>query len=280
MNEVAMEDKYLFREKMVLSPTADWVVFVHGAGGSSRTWRRQIEAFRPYFNLLLLDLRDHGESNSMPAPEDGQFTLELMGKDVIALLEAEGITQAHFVGVSLGSVVVRWVERIKPGMVSGVVLAGGVFRLNWRMKWLLKLGVFAIRILPFGLIYKILSWIVLPKKNHKKSRSIFIRESKKIDPQAYRKWIGIIGNLGQELESFFNEPIDAPTLTVMGSQDHIFLGPARDYAARFPDKTDLEVIQGCGHVCSIEAADRFNALAIEFLQEKVGGGVIPPRIAV
>jgi pimeloyl-ACP methyl ester carboxylesterase len=261
-----MKDKYLFIEKLEVNPAADWVVFVHGAGGSSRTWRKQVEAFRPHFNLCLLDLRDHGESNSMAPPEDGKYTLELMGRDVIATLEAEGITQAHFVGVSLGSVVVRYVERIQPGLVTGVVLAGGVFRLNWRMKSLLKLGLATSKVLPFKTLYQILSWIVLPRRNHRTSRTIFIRESKKIDPIAYKKWLGIIRTVGKELESFFTEPIDAPTLTVMGSQDHIFLGPAREYAERFPDQSDLEVIIGCGHVCNIEAADRFNVLAIDFLR--------------
>ena len=44
---------------------APWLVFVHGAGGSIRTWKYQIEAFRPHYRLLLIDLRDHGFSKDI-----------------------------------------------------------------------------------------------------------------------------------------------------------------------------------------------------------------------
>ncbi len=41
-----------------------WVTFVHGAGGSSSIWFKQIREFQKHFNVLLLDLRGHGDSNS------------------------------------------------------------------------------------------------------------------------------------------------------------------------------------------------------------------------
>ena len=39
-----------------------WVTFVHGAGGSSSIWFKQLREFSKYFNVLLLDLRGHGKS--------------------------------------------------------------------------------------------------------------------------------------------------------------------------------------------------------------------------
>jgi pimeloyl-ACP methyl ester carboxylesterase len=36
--------------------------FVHGAGGSSSIWFKQIRDFQKQYNVLLLDLRGHGES--------------------------------------------------------------------------------------------------------------------------------------------------------------------------------------------------------------------------
>jgi pimeloyl-ACP methyl ester carboxylesterase len=265
--EIANEKKRnLSIEKLFLSDNHDWVVFVHGAGGSRHTWRKQIEAFRPHFNLLLLDLRDHGDSQNMVPPKDKKYDLQLMARDVVRVLMNEAIPRAHFIGVSMGSIVVRWVEKIAPNMVRSVVLAGGVFRLNRKMNLLLRAGLLASRVLPFQVLYRILAWIVLPRRNHSKSRSIFVRESRKIDPRAYLKWLGLVRTIGAELEGFFHRSIQAPTLAVMGSQDHVFLGPARDYAARFPEKTMLRVIEGVGHVCNIEAADIFNQMAVEFVK--------------
>ena len=42
-----------------------WITFVHGAGGSSSIWFKQIRFFSKFFNLLLIDLRGHGNSKSL-----------------------------------------------------------------------------------------------------------------------------------------------------------------------------------------------------------------------
>ena len=39
-----------------------WVVFIHGAGGSSTIWFKQINAYRKEYNVLLIDLRGHGRT--------------------------------------------------------------------------------------------------------------------------------------------------------------------------------------------------------------------------
>ena len=44
------------------TPDAEWVTFIHGAGGSSGIWFKQIRAFQKHFNVLLIDLRGHGKS--------------------------------------------------------------------------------------------------------------------------------------------------------------------------------------------------------------------------
>ena len=46
--------------------SAEWITFVHGAGGSSTIWYKQIKYFSNKYNLLLLDLRGHGKSKSIP----------------------------------------------------------------------------------------------------------------------------------------------------------------------------------------------------------------------
>ena len=38
--------------------SSNWVTFIHGAGGSSSIWYKQIRTFSKKFNLLLIDLRN------------------------------------------------------------------------------------------------------------------------------------------------------------------------------------------------------------------------------
>ena len=60
-----MSKDILFHTIFVHETSKTWVVFVHGAGGSSAIWFRQLKAYKKEYNVLLLDLRGHGKSNDL-----------------------------------------------------------------------------------------------------------------------------------------------------------------------------------------------------------------------
>lgn len=265
MEAVQTAKHTLYSEQHISAPHHPWIVFVHGAGGSVRTWKYQLDSFRKDFNLLVIDLRDHGNSQKMPPPRDGRYSFQLMARDVVQVLESRGIAAAHFVGVSMGSIVIRWVEHLFPHKVQSIVLAGGVFRLNLKLKWGIRLGILMARLFSFRVLSRLLSLLIMPRGNHQKARRVFLREADRIHPLAFKKWMGIARTIGKELEMFFRKKISVPTLVVMGGQDHVFLQPSRRYAEKNA-KVRLQVIPGCGHVCNIEAADAFNDMALRFLR--------------
>ena len=50
----------MLKYELINNQKDEWVVFVHGIGGSTRTWNKQINDFSNHYNLLLLDLPGHG----------------------------------------------------------------------------------------------------------------------------------------------------------------------------------------------------------------------------
>ena len=69
-----------------------WVTFVHGAGGSSSIWFKQIRDFKKYFNILLLDLRGHGKSNfNISSAFEKKYTFSSISDDIIQVLRKEKI---------------------------------------------------------------------------------------------------------------------------------------------------------------------------------------------
>ncbi len=80
---------------------AQVVVLSHSLSSSLLMWNPQMDALNPYFQVLRYDTRGHGASD---APS-GAYTLELLGEDVIKLLDALGIDRAHFVGLSMGGMI-------------------------------------------------------------------------------------------------------------------------------------------------------------------------------
>lgn len=243
----------------------EWMVFVHGAGGSTNTWLRQVVFFRQHFNCLLLDLRDHGQSKFNLGESPEKYDFDLITRDIIEVVDHQGIREAHFVAVSLGSLFVRKIEEYRPDLIQSVVFAGGIFKLSLKMKFLIRTGRLLSKFTPFSLLYQIYAFILLPKENHQSSRRVFIREAKKIQQREFMKWLDLSRELNDQLRISFNRAMQVPALVVMGSEDHAFLKPARQYAEKYRS-TVLKIIHKSGHVCNIERAREFNEEVIRFLK--------------
>lgn len=82
---------------------------VHGACGSIEVWYRQVEDFARHFNLLLVDLAGHcGSANE--AFGKG-FNFSKAAEQVMEVVNHLKIEKGHFIGLSLGSIVVRIIAK-------------------------------------------------------------------------------------------------------------------------------------------------------------------------
>ena len=80
--------------------STQWVTFVHGAGGSSSIWFKQIRDFQKQYNVLLLDLRGHGESKpTLKTAFKQKYTFPALENDVVEDLQRLRVERSHFVGI-------------------------------------------------------------------------------------------------------------------------------------------------------------------------------------
>lgn len=101
------------------------ILFVHGSGGHHAAWWQQVAALRDEFTIVTVDLRGFGKSDSSMPEFDGQ---DFPG-DVVAVLEAEQLTDVMVVGQSIGSVAALRAALQRPDRVSAAVLGhslGGI----------------------------------------------------------------------------------------------------------------------------------------------------------
>ncbi|TVR78015.1 MAG: alpha/beta hydrolase [Chitinophagaceae bacterium] len=259
-----MAAKHLYYRKIEKSPELPWLVFVHGAGGSNLTWKRQEDFFKNHFNLLIPDLRDHGDTGNLDNQEN--YTFKLIASDLIKVLDKEKIREAHFAGVSMGTLVIHAIYRFFPERISSMILYGGVFRNDFRLRFFTATAKTLNYILPYHIMYRFFAQIVMPGNNHKKARNIMIQESAKLSAEAYNKWVGLYTGFGQFMKQIVNSPFNIPALACMGSQDFVFLNGAKNFAER-NKSLNLKIIKNCGHVCNIERPGEVNKLSLNFLNE-------------
>jgi len=231
----------LYHKTFELGPDRDWVVFVHGAGGSSSIWFKQLRAYREHFNVLLLDLRGHGQSNQLQQVVKGHYSFREVTEDILRLLDHLRIPHAHFVGISLGTILIRHLAELRPERVKSMVLGGAILRLDIRSRVLVQLGRLGQHILPYMWLYRLFAFIIMPRQHHQESRNLFVREARKLCQKEFKRWFRLATEVNPLMRYFRERALPIPTLYVMGEEDHMFLAPVREQVARDP-YSRLEII--------------------------------------
>lgn len=241
--------------------SSHWVVFVHGFGGSTLTWKKQIAAFSDY-NLLLLDLPGHGNST-----EENQVTIYGVSARIKEVLDHLNIEKADFVGMSLGTLVLAHFALRFPDYVNSVIFGGASLKLGGIYKPLLGIVNITKEIMPTKFLFTTMSKIILPRKNHQLSRKIFIRESLKMKRKNVLLWVSYVWKVLNTKDMAKKlQHLDIEMLFVSGSEDICFVKGAENMANQLPH-ANFSVIEHCGHVCTIEKYQEFNRIALNFLEK-------------
>jgi len=248
----------------------EWVTFVHGAGGSSNIWFKQIRDFKKHFNVLLLDLRGHGNSKDklLPGFKKQQYAFKTIAEDIHEVINHLKIETSHFIGISLGTIVIRQLAEMHPHRVKSMILSGAILKMNFRSQILMRLGNTFKYVLPYLVLYKFFAFVIMPKKNHKQSRILFINEAKKLYQKEFIKWFKLTAEINPVLRWFRQTELDIPTLYVMGEEDYMFLPSVKQVVANHTKTSELFIIQNCGHVVNVEQAVIFNQKVIGYLRGK------------
>ena len=243
----------------------EWVTFVHGAGGSSSIWFKQVRDFKKHFNVLILDLRGHG--NSKPKLKDTfkiKYTFDSITSDIVEVIDSLKIEKSHFIGISLGTILIRNLAEKRPELVKSMIMGGAIIKMNFRSQVLMKVGNIFKSVVPYMMLYKLFAFIIMPKKNHKKSRLLFVNEAKKLYQKEFLRWFKLTSEINPLLRFFRTKDINIPTLYVMGAEDHLFLPSIKNIVAKHVTSS-LFVIDNCGHVVNVEQPEAFNNQTIGFI---------------
>ena len=242
------------------------MTFVHGAGGSSSIWFKQIRDFKKSYNVLLLDLRGHGNSNvQIKKAFKQKYTFESIANDVLEVIDHLKIEKSHFVGISLGTILIRQLAEMHPERVQSMILGGAILKMNFRSQILMRLGNMFKYVLPYLVLYQFFAFVIMPKKNHKQSRLLFINEAKKLYQKEFIKWFKLTAEINPLLRWFRQVELNIPTLYIMGEEDYMFLPSVRLVVEKHYKSSKLFVVEQCGHVVNVEQPIFFNNEVLSFI---------------
>ena len=102
------------------------LLFINSIATTRELWSRQVASLADRYRVITYDARGHGRS-SVPA---GEYTIEQLGRDALAILDAEQATTAHVCGISLGGVTALWLGVRAPGRVRSLTVANTAARIG------------------------------------------------------------------------------------------------------------------------------------------------------
>jgi len=106
------------------------VILIPGLGGDGRFWAGVEKALDGDFCLITIDHRGAGRSDR---PDHG-YSIERIARDVLSVLDAEGIEDAHLVGHSTGGTVVQAIALDASRRVRSLVISGSWARPDARFR--------------------------------------------------------------------------------------------------------------------------------------------------
>jgi 3-oxoadipate enol-lactonase / 4-carboxymuconolactone decarboxylase len=112
-------------------PEKPVLVLSHSIGADHAMWTPQVPDLLSHFQVLRYDTRGHGASE---VTKD-EYSIEMLGRDVLGLADSLGIRKFAFCGLSLGGAIGQWLGANAADRLTSLVLANTSPKFGERSNW-------------------------------------------------------------------------------------------------------------------------------------------------
>jgi len=244
------------------------VMMAHSLGCNFHMWDPQMPVLEPDFDVVRLDMRGHGLSDTPIGP----YTLDELADDVIAVMDQLKIEQAHWVGLSIGgmfgqSLLLRYPQRFLSAVLCDTMseLPEGALSI-WqeRIKKVETDGLCSIKQATLE------RWF---------TAAFLAAGEPGLD--AVSKQLDLATDAGYVACSraitgldFSNQlpGIDTNTLIIVGAEDVATPVSASKKMHQLMPNSQLVIIDNASHISNVEQVNEFNGALVPFLRNAAGMG--------
>lgn len=239
------------------------LLILHGLFGTYENWGSQIKGLAEHFQVIAIDLRNHGRS-----PHADEFTYPAMAADVLELMDNLGLESAHILGHSMGGKVAMQIALNAPQRLSKLVVVDiapvtyqphhdSVFQ-----------GLFSITL--NGLKSRGEADKQLAEHVEEASvrafllKNLYRTEEKQF---AWRMNLPVIHSQYSNIsQAPTGKPFSGETLFIKGANSDYLIPAYRDQVVGLFPSASYKVIEGAGHWPHAEKAEMFSRVLLKFLR--------------
>jgi 3-oxoadipate enol-lactonase len=230
-------------------------------GTDLRLWDPQVPALAARFHVVCYDSRGHGRSDAPPGP----YTLDMLGRDALDLLDALAIERAHVCGLSLGGMVALWLAIHHPARVGRVVLANTGARIGSEASWDERVA--AVRAGGMRAIRDTVVGRFLSERFRAEHPEETARIAAMLEVTPAEGYIGACAALRDaDLRERF-AGVHAPALVLGGALDQSTPPELAHALHAGIAGSELHLFDGVAHLSNVERPEEFTSRMVEFLAE-------------
>jgi pimeloyl-ACP methyl ester carboxylesterase len=271
-SHVVVDDIFIHYEAAGAGPP---VIFIHGFGGSTYSWRRNIDYFARSFRVYAIDLPGFGYSGRTTRPLFGR---QAQARIVRGFLEVMGETEpAVLVGHSLGGGVALRYAVDFPAATRALILSAPA--VHWNPRWRRAARLFQVPLLGPPIVRSIYYYALAhPRALERMLAGAYGSRLNTVDAEMRESLfrpvrvrgtassaIGLVRSRDDRPLTELLDRVHAPALVVAGRRDlAIPLHSIERLSEALPDSR-VVALDDAGHLVHEEASEEFNREATSFL---------------
>ena len=243
--------------KLSGTPNSPVLIFSNSLGSTYQMWDELVPLLEPYFRVLQYDTRGHGGSDK---PE-GPYSIEMLGKDVLGLMDQLGVEKAYFCGLSMGGLIGQWLGIHAGDRFHKIVLSNTAAKIGDMDKWQERIDLLAKGGMPSIVEATMDKWYTPTYRNDnpeaiEKSKAMFLSS----EVAGYSSCCHAIG--GADFRNDLSK-IVTPTLVITGDDDPVTNVVHAEFLAEKITDARLKVLSG-RHLVSAEIPRQYAEALLDF----------------
>ena len=241
--------------------SAPALILSNSLGTTLHMWDGQAGPFTKHFRLVRFDRRGHGKSGLPKGP----YSMEMLGRDVLAIMDALAIKKANWCGLSMGGMEGMWLGANAPERVERMVLSNTSSYFADKKGWNDRLALVREKGVPAFAAPNMERW--------------FTKGFRERDPQAIAAMQAMFaatplegyiacGEAVRDMDHRDLLPrIKVPTLVIIGRHDPATTPDAGEYIhTQIPGAEHFMI--DAAHISNIEQPQQFNTAVLGFLTRR------------
>ena len=239
------------------------VVLSHSLCSSLVMWNPQMDVLNLHFQVLRYDIRGHGGTEVTGGP----YTLELLGEDLIGLLDTLKINKYYFAGLSLGGMIGQYLAINHADRLQGLVLCdtSSIIPMDAQPIWEERINTVRSKGIEALLKETMERWFTPSFLGQRSQMLAVIR--KQFLATSVEGYIGCLEAIRKLNYLERLAEINLPTLIMVGEDDPGTPVAASKAMHQRIKNSRLVILPSARHLSNVEQPEAFNTALVRFLKE-------------